>query len=95
MQANSWHHILFDFHLSFWIWKVCKEREIITEILVFREWKKLFRCNKKHFSQFLKGYHLVKKLKSRGYIIPLKNFPFEKEIDLKFIFSKMNWHFIF
>ena len=28
MQANSWHHRLFHFHLSFWILKVWKEREI-------------------------------------------------------------------
>ena len=27
MQVNSWHHKLFHFHLSFWIWKVWKERE--------------------------------------------------------------------
>ena len=25
MQANSWHHTLLHFHLSFWIWKVWKE----------------------------------------------------------------------
>ena len=24
MQANSWHHKLFHFHLFFWIWKVWK-----------------------------------------------------------------------
>ena len=27
MQANSWHHKFFHFHLSFWIWKVWKGRE--------------------------------------------------------------------
>ena len=31
-----------------------------TKIGIFQEQKKLFRWNKKHFSQFLKGYHLVK-----------------------------------
>ena len=25
MQANAWHHKLFHFHLSFWIWKCGKE----------------------------------------------------------------------
>ena len=29
--------------------------------LEYLENEKLFRWNKKHFSQFLKGYHLVKK----------------------------------
>ena len=29
MQASSWHHKLFHFHLSFWIWKVWKGREKI------------------------------------------------------------------
>ena len=33
MQANSWHHKLFHFHLSFWIWKVWKGREKITNNL--------------------------------------------------------------
>ena len=27
MQANSWHHKLFHFRLSFWIWKVWEGRE--------------------------------------------------------------------
>ena len=27
MQANSWHHKLFHFYLSFCIWKVWKEEE--------------------------------------------------------------------
>ena len=28
MQANSWHHKLFHFHLSFCIWKVRKGQKI-------------------------------------------------------------------
>ena len=32
MQANSWHHKLFLFHLSFWIWKVWKGREKLQKI---------------------------------------------------------------
>ena len=39
MQANSWHHKLFHFHLSFWIWKVWKEREKITKIWISWELK--------------------------------------------------------
>ena len=31
MQANSWHHKLFHFRLSFWIWKVWKGREKIQK----------------------------------------------------------------
>ena len=61
MQANSWHHELFHFHLLFWIWKVWKGREKITKIWISLERKELFRWNKRHFSQFLKGYHLVNK----------------------------------
>ena len=66
MQANSWHHKLFHFHLFFWIWKVWKGRGKIIKIWISREQKKLFRwnkSNKKHFSQFSKGCHLVKKYK--------------------------------
>ena len=32
MQANSWHHKLFHFHLSFRIWKVWKGREKTQKI---------------------------------------------------------------
>ena len=59
MQANSWRHKLFHFHLFFWIWKVWKGRGKITKIWISQEQKELFRWNKKHFSQFLKGYHLL------------------------------------
>ena len=50
MHANSWHHKLFHLHLSFWIWKLWKERGKITKIWISREQKDLFRWNKKHFS---------------------------------------------
>ena len=60
MQANSWHHKLFHFHLSFWIWKVRKEEKL--QKLEYLEYEKSFLDEiKKHFSQFLKGYDLVKK----------------------------------
>ena len=50
MQVNSWHHKLFHFHLSFWIWKLWKGREKITKIWISQERKELFWWNKKHFS---------------------------------------------
>ena len=62
MQANSWHHKLFRFHLFFWIRKVWKGRGKTTKTWISREQKELFRWNKKkHFSQLLKGYHVVRK----------------------------------
>ena len=64
MQANSWHHKLFQFHLSFWVWKMWKVRQKITKTWISREQNKFFWWNKKHFSQFLKSYHLVKKKKT-------------------------------
>ena len=50
MQANLWHHKLFHFYLPFWVWKVLKGKKKITNIWISREWKELFRWNKKHFS---------------------------------------------
>ena len=32
MQVNLWHHKLFHFHLSFWIWKVWKGRKKIEYV---------------------------------------------------------------
>ena len=61
LQVNSWHHKLFHFHLFFWIWKGWKGRWKITKNWISREWKELLKWNKKHFSEFLKGYHWVKK----------------------------------
>ena len=52
MQANSWHHNLFHYHLFFSAWQVWKGREKITKIWISRERKELFRWNKKHFSKF-------------------------------------------
>ena len=50
MQVNSWHHKLFLFHLSYWIWKVLKGKEKITKNCISREREELFKWNKKHFS---------------------------------------------
>ena len=41
--------------------KCGKEGKKITKMWISWERKELFRWNKKHFSQLLKGYHLVKK----------------------------------
>ena len=59
MQANSWHHKLFHFHLSFLIWKVWKGKKL--QKLEYLENEKSFLDEIKNFSWFLKGYHLVKK----------------------------------
>ena len=32
MQVNSWHHKLFQFHLTFYIWEVWKGREKLQKI---------------------------------------------------------------
>ena len=52
MQANSWHHKLFHFHLSFCICKVWKGREKITKFWISRERKKLFDEIKNTFNSF-------------------------------------------
>ena len=50
MQVNLLHHMLFHFHLSFWVWEVWKGRGKITKIWTSWERKELFRLSKKHFS---------------------------------------------
>ena len=59
MQANSW-HILFHFHLSFWIWKMERKRKNYKKI-EYLENKKSTLDEIKTILQFLEGYHLVKK----------------------------------
>ena len=41
IQVNSWHHKLFHFHLSLWIWKVWKGTKRITKTWISRERKEL------------------------------------------------------
>ena len=69
MQANSWHHKLFHFHLSFWVWKVWKGRwkgrENITKILISREPKELLNRNKKTFFIVFEELSFGKKIKIR------------------------------
>ena len=60
------YHKLFHFHLSFWIWKVWKQRKKVTKIWILWQRKELFRWNKRHFSQFLKGHYFVKNTKQRA-----------------------------
>ena len=50
MQGISWHHKLFHFQLSFWIWRVWKGREKITQNLNILRTKIAFEMKKKHFS---------------------------------------------
>ena len=50
MQANWWHHKLFHYYLSFWIWKVGKEGKKIIKIRIPWEQNELFRWTKKLFS---------------------------------------------
>ena len=60
MQANSWHHKLFHFHLSFCIWKVWKGREKLQNF-EYLENEKSFFDEIKNIFQFWQGYHLVEK----------------------------------
>ena len=60
MQANSWHHKLFQSHFSFRISKVWKRRGL-QKFEHLENKNSFFRWNKKHFSYFFKGYHLAKK----------------------------------
>ena len=64
MQANSWHHELFHFHLSFCIKKVWKGKEKYTKIWISRDWKELYRWNEKHFIVF-KGLSFGEKIKKK------------------------------
>ena len=77
MQANSWHHKLFYFYLSFWMWKVWKEREKITKIwLSPREWKELFRWIKNII--WWKNKNLTKKVDTSFKAIAQNSFSFCK-----------------
>ena len=65
MKVNLWHHELSHFHLSFILLNLesVERQGKITKIWISREWKEFFRWNKKQFSSFLNGYHLVKNWK--------------------------------
>ena len=49
MQANSWHHKLFHFHVLFWILKVLKGREKIQKIEYLENEKSLLDEIKKNW----------------------------------------------
>ena len=52
--------IFLDQPLKQWLTGEKRREDENTKIWISRERKELFRWNKKHFSQFFKGYHLVK-----------------------------------
>ena len=60
MQANSWHHKLFHFHLPFKSEKCGKEGEKLHKF-EYLDNEKGFLNEIKNIFQFLKSYHLVKK----------------------------------
>ena len=73
MQANSWHHKLFHFHLSFLVWKVWKGKKY--KKLNISRTKTAFEMKKKNiFHRFWraiiwwKNINLIKKTKSRSLI---------------------------
>ena len=57
---------IFDHLLQQWPTGRKRRADRNTDNWISWERKDLFRWNKKHFSWFLKGYHLVKKLKIAG-----------------------------
>ena len=92
MQANSWHHELFHFHLSFCIKKVWKGKEKYTKIWISRDWKELYRWNKKHFIVF-KGLSFGEKIKKKKIKIPDTSFKiksFEKQFNSIALLYKKN-----
>ena len=59
---TSWTlRFIFDHPLKQWPTGRKRGKDRNTKIWISSERKELFRWNKKHFSYFLKGYHLVKK----------------------------------
>ena len=52
MLANSWHHILFHFHLYFCIWKLWKGKEKITKLEYLKNEKNFFDAIKNIFMIF-------------------------------------------
>ena len=59
MEANSWHQIIPLAFVLLNLESVERKRKNYKNLNISRR-KQLFRLNKKQFSQFLKGYHLVK-----------------------------------
>ena len=60
LKANSWHQKIFYFHLSFWIWKVWKEREKTQKFEYLQNKKTFLDKTNNIFHSFLKGNHLLK-----------------------------------
>ena len=55
MKVNSWHHKLFHFHLSFWIWKVPKERKKLQKFEYLENEKSFLDEIKKTFFIVFEG----------------------------------------
>ena len=66
MQVNSWHHKLFHFHLSFWIWKVWKGREKLQKIEYLENEKSFFDEIKNIFHSFWKATIWWKKYQTQA-----------------------------
>ena len=52
MQDNSWHHKVFNFHVSFWIWKVWKGRVKIQKFEYLENEKSFWDEMKNIFHSF-------------------------------------------
>ena len=62
MKINSWHHKLFQFHLSFWIWKVERRKKLQKIEYLLNE--KSFLDEKKAFFIDFKGLSFGEKIKT-------------------------------
>ena len=63
LMASWTLRFIFDHPLKQWPTGRKHGKDRNANIRISQERKELFRWNKKHFSKFLKGYHLVKKIK--------------------------------
>ena len=62
MQANSWHHEFFHFHLLFWIWQVWKGMKKLQKF-EYLENEKSFRWNENTFFIVFEGLSFGEKRK--------------------------------
>ena len=63
MKANSWHHKLFDFHLSIWIWKAWKGRKKNYKNLNISRTERAFSIKWKTFFIVFEGLSFGEKWK--------------------------------
>ena len=62
MQVISWHHKLFHFHLTFWIWNCGKDRKKLQKF-EYLENEKSFLDEIKTFFIVFKGLSFCEKIK--------------------------------